>query len=52
VARARTWLAAVGWRLHGLISCDERPRGKRGAWEPEVRAEPTPASPPRSASMR
>src|SRR5207249_10880243 len=24
VARARTWLAAVGWRLHGLISCDER----------------------------
>ena len=31
VARARTWLAAVGWRLHGLISCDERPRGKRSA---------------------
>src|SRR6266849_749987 len=26
VARARTWLAAVGWRRHGLIGLDERPR--------------------------
>ncbi len=27
VARPRTWLAAVGWRRHGLIGFDERPRG-------------------------
>ena len=27
VARARTWLASVGWRRHGLIGIDERPRG-------------------------
>jgi len=27
VAEARTWLAAVGWRLRGLIHVDERPRG-------------------------
>jgi len=26
VVRARTWLAAVGWRRHGLIGIDERPR--------------------------
>ena len=26
VVRARTWLAAVGWRRHGLISHDEQPR--------------------------
>ena len=26
VVRARTWLAAVGWRMHGLIGIDERPR--------------------------
>jgi len=26
VARARTWLAAVGWRRHGLLDVDERPR--------------------------
>src|SRR2546426_2601580 len=30
VVRARTWLAAVGWRRHGLLGCDERPRGDRG----------------------
>jgi hypothetical protein len=29
VARARTWLAAVGWRRHGLIGEDERPRNTR-----------------------
>ena len=27
VTRARTWLAAVGWRRHGLLSLAERPRG-------------------------
>jgi REP element-mobilizing transposase RayT len=27
VARPRTWLAAVGWQLRGLIGIDERPRG-------------------------
>jgi REP element-mobilizing transposase RayT len=27
VARARTWLASVGWKLRGLIGADERPRG-------------------------
>jgi hypothetical protein len=27
VAVARTWLARVGWRRHGLIGTDERPRG-------------------------
>jgi len=26
---ARTWLAAVGWRRHGLIALDERPGGGR-----------------------
>jgi putative transposase len=26
VARARTWLASVGWKLRGLIGIDERPR--------------------------
>jgi hypothetical protein len=26
VARARTWLAAVGWRRYGLLSLTERPR--------------------------
>jgi REP element-mobilizing transposase RayT len=26
VVRARTWLAAVGWRRHGLLGIDERPR--------------------------
>ena len=26
VVRARTWLAAVGWRRHGLIGLDEQPR--------------------------
>ena len=30
VVRARTWLAAVGWRRHGLLEIDERPRGERG----------------------
>jgi len=27
VARPRTWLAAVGWKLRGLVGIDERPRG-------------------------
>jgi len=27
VVRARTWLAAVGWRRHGLLGIDERPSG-------------------------
>jgi hypothetical protein len=26
VARACTWLARIGWRRHGLIDADERPR--------------------------
>jgi len=26
VVRARTWLAAVGWRRHGLLGLDEQPR--------------------------
>ena len=26
IARARTWLAAVGWRRHGLIALTEGPR--------------------------
>ena len=30
VVRARTWLAAVGWRRHGLIGIDERPRDRCG----------------------
>lgn len=29
VARARTWLAAVGWRRHGLVGTDEQPRVER-----------------------
>jgi hypothetical protein len=27
VARARTWLASVGWKVRGLIDVDECPRG-------------------------
>ena len=27
LARPRTWLARVGWRRHGLIGPDERPKG-------------------------
>jgi len=27
VVRARTWLAAVGWRRHGLLGLEEQPRG-------------------------
>lgn len=27
VATARTWLARIGWRRHGLIDVDESPRG-------------------------
>ena len=30
VVRARTWLAAVGWRRHGLVAFDEPPRRERG----------------------
>jgi putative transposase len=26
VARARTWLASIGWRRHGLIEAAERPK--------------------------
>lgn len=29
VARARTWLARIGWRRRGLIDVDERPRPLR-----------------------
>ena len=28
VARARAWLAAVGWRRYGLLGWDEQPRGR------------------------
>ncbi len=31
VVAARTWLAAVGWRRHGLLDVDEQPRGSSGA---------------------
>ncbi|HJQ83362.1 MAG TPA: transposase [Candidatus Binatia bacterium] len=31
VVAARTWLAAVGWRRHGLIAMTERPRGAGSA---------------------
>jgi hypothetical protein len=34
VASARTWLARVGWRVHGLIGVEETPRGVRGAADP------------------
>jgi REP element-mobilizing transposase RayT len=34
IARARSWLARVGWRRHGLLSLDEGPR-------PPPAAEPT-----------
>lgn len=33
VAKALTWLAAVGWQRHGLIDVDERPRGGPGLRE-------------------
>lgn len=29
VVRARTWLATVGWRRHGLLRLDERPSKRR-----------------------
>jgi len=28
VVRARTWLASVGWRMHGLLGIDEQPRSE------------------------
>jgi REP element-mobilizing transposase RayT len=28
VVRARSWLATVGWRRHGLLRLDEMPRGR------------------------
>ena len=31
VVRARTWLATVGWRKHGLIRLDEQPRIRAAA---------------------
>jgi putative transposase len=31
VALARTWLARVGWRRHGLIDPSERPKGSASA---------------------
>jgi hypothetical protein len=40
VAAPRTWLAAVGWRRHGRIDPDERPRAALGDLKP--------ASPPSS----
>jgi hypothetical protein len=27
VAAARSWLSRIGWRRHGLIGLDERPKG-------------------------
>ena len=32
VVTARSWLARVGWRRHGLIALDERPRGSAPPW--------------------
>ena len=32
VARARTWLARIGWRRHGLIDVDEHPRPARSSY--------------------
>ena len=29
IASARTWLASVGWRRHGLVGIDEAPRYRR-----------------------
>jgi REP element-mobilizing transposase RayT len=29
VVAARTWLATVGWRRHGLVRCDEAPKPER-----------------------
>jgi hypothetical protein len=29
VSSPRTWLAAIGWRRHGLIGVDEAPRSRR-----------------------
>ena len=37
VARAQSWLAAVGWRRHGLIDVDERPRTDRRVRAPRPR---------------
>ena len=30
VVRPCTWLAAVGWRRHGLLSFDEHPKSRQG----------------------
>jgi REP element-mobilizing transposase RayT len=43
VAPARTWLAGVGWRRHGLVDIDEAPRAR---WRQDVRRART-ASPTR-----
>ena len=39
VVRARTWLASVGWRRHGLVGLDEHPRTevRPGSWSPRLR---------------
>jgi REP element-mobilizing transposase RayT len=29
IARARTWLARIGWRKHGLLGLEEQPKGRR-----------------------
>jgi hypothetical protein len=46
VVRARTWLARVGWRRHGLIDVEESPRTTR-RWKdsPSGRADPSRSRP-------
>jgi REP element-mobilizing transposase RayT len=41
VSSARTWLAKVGWRRHGLIDADESPRPYRRAGRARARVLPS-----------
>jgi hypothetical protein len=49
VAAARTWLASVGWRRHGLIGVDETPRPRAGNLTRST-TETSPSSPAAGAS--
>ena len=45
VSRARTWLAAVGWRLHGLLNVDERPAQSSTIRKPPSESDSRPSDP-------
>jgi putative transposase len=52
VVTARTWLARWGWRRHGLLDPEERPRARRGPERGRHRGQPRGANPLRRVAMR